>query len=304
MKGVSTLIKISKIDKHFEKVHALKSVSMCIRRGSIYGLVGTNGSGKTTILKHITGIMQPDSGSITLDGDAVFENPDVKQRICLVPDELFFYGNYNLNDMCRLYAGMYQSWNAKRFDELVTAFGLDRSKKIIRFSKGMQKQVAFTLAISAMPDVLVLDEPVDGLDPVVRRTVWDLIVNDVAEREMTVIISSHNLKEIEGICDTVGILSAGELVLEKDLDDLKSNIHKVQVAFADPKEELYEKLNILSRSTTGSVDMLIVRNSAQEIEEAFAPYNPLVLDMLPLTLEEIFIYELGGEHSEQGSILF
>ena len=298
------LIKVSKVDKHFEKVHALKSVSMCIRRGSIYGLVGTNGSGKTTILKHITGIMRADSGSITLDGNTVYENPAVKQHICFVPDELFFYGNYNLKDMRRLYAGMYQSWNSKRFDSLVNAFGLDCSKKITRFSKGMQKQAAFTLAISAMPDVLVLDEPVDGLDPIVRRTVWDIIVNDVAEKEMTVIISSHNLKEIEGICDTVGILSEGELVLEKDLDDLKSNIHKVQVAFANQNEEAYGRLNILSRSTTGSVNMLIARNSAEEIEEALMPYNPLVLDMLPLTLEEIFIYELGGENNEQDKILF
>lgn len=300
---MSILIKVSKADKHFENIHALKAVSMCIRRGSIYGLVGTNGSGKTTILKHITGIMRPDSGSITLDGKPIYENISAKQRICFVPDDLFFFGNYNLKDMRRLYAGMYPKWNNSRFEALVNTFGLDRSKKIIRFSKGMQKQAAFTLAISAMPDVLVLDEPVDGLDPIVRRTVWDIIVNDVAEREMTVIISSHNLKEIEGICDTVGILSAGELVLEKELDDLKSNIHKVQAAFAKPQSDPYRALNVLSRTTTGSVDMLIVRNSAEEIEEALSPYNPLILDMLPLTLEEIFIYELGGEKNEYSSIL-
>ena len=300
---MSILIKVSKIDKHFENVHALKAVSMCIRRGSIYGLVGTNGSGKTTILKHITGIIRPDSGSITLDGRAIYENTAAKQRICFVPDDLFFFGNYNLNDMRRLYAGMYQKWNGQRFDALVNAFGLDRSKKIIRFSKGMQKQAAFTLAISAMPDALILDEPVDGLDPIVRRTVWDIIVNDVAEREMTVLISSHNLKEIEGICDTVGILSAGELVLERELDDLKSNIHKVQVAFAKPQPDVYSALNILSRNTSGSVDMLIVRNSAEDIEDALNPYSPLILDMLPLTLEEIFIYELGGEKNEYSSIL-
>lgn len=300
---MSSLIKISKVDKHFENVHALKGVSMCIRRGSIYGLVGTNGSGKTTILKHITGIIRPDSGSITLDGKAVYENTIVKQRICFVPDELFFFGNYNLCDMRRLFAGMYRTWNQQRFDALVSAFGLDRKKKITRFSKGMQKQAAFTLAISAMPDVLILDEPVDGLDPIVRRTVWDIIVNDVAERQMTVIISSHNLKEIEGICDTVGILSNGELVLERELDDLKSNIHKVQVAFAKPQTEPYGKLNILSRTTVGSVDMLIIRNSAEEIEAAISPYDPLILDMLPLTLEEIFIYELGGEKNEYSSII-
>ena len=287
---MSILIKVSKVDKHFENVHALKSVSMCIRRGSIYGLVGTNGSGKTTILKHITGIIRPDSGSITLDGRAIYENTAAKQRICFVPDDLFFFGNYNLNDMRRLYAGMYQKWNGQRFDALVNAFGLDRSKKIIRFSKGMQKQAAFTLAISAMPDALILDEPVDGLDPIVRRTVWDIIVNDVAERKMTVLISSHNL-------------SAGELVLERELDDLKSNIHKVQVAFAKPQPDVYSALNILSRNTSGSVDMLIVRNSAEEIEDALNPYSPLILDMLPLTLEEIFVYELGGEKNEYSSIL-
>lgn len=298
------LIKVSKADKHFENVHALKSVSMCIKRGSIYGLVGTNGSGKTTILKHITGIIRPDSGEITLDGRPIYENIAAKQRICFVPDDLYFFGNYNLNDMSSLYAGMYKKWNNERFANLVNHFNLDAKKKIIKFSKGMQKQAAFTLAISAMPDVLILDEPVDGLDPIVRRTVWDLIINDVAERKMTVLISSHNLKEIESICDTVGILADGELVLEKDLDDLKTNIHKVQVAFTRPQLDAYEKLNILSRTTTGSVDMLLVGNSTEEIENALSPFAPAILDMLPLTLEEIFIYELGGEKNEYNNILF
>ena len=297
------MIKVDKIDKSFGKVHALDSVSMNIRKGSIYGLVGTNGSGKTTILKHITGIIRSDSGTVTIDGLPVHDNPEIKERTAFIPDELFFFGNYNLNDMAAMYRGMYSRWDQKRFDSIADIFGLDKGAKLVRFSKGMQKQAAFALSMAAMPDYLILDEPVDGLDPLARRTVWDIIVSDCAEREMTVLISSHNLKEIEGICDTVGILSNGHMILERELDDLRSNVHKVQAAFNENTEVSYEKLSVLSKKKIGSVDLLIVRNSAEEIEEAIGKYNPVVLDILPLTLEEIFIYELGGENNEYKDIL-
>ena len=246
----------------------------------------------------------PDSGDITICGSPVNENPSVKEKIAFIPDELFFYGTYNLNDMASLYRGFYPSWNQERFEKLVLAFGLDVKRKIIRFSKGMQKQAAFALAVSSMPELLILDEPVDGLDPIVRKIVWNFIVDDVAEREMTVLISSHNLKEIEGICDTVAIMWEGNVVLQKELDDLKSNVHKVQVAFSEIPQGAYDNLNILKKSRIGSVDMLIIRNTAEEIEKTLSPHNPLILDRLPLTLEEIFIYELGGDEDDEYSQIF
>ena len=297
------MIKVSRLDKSFGEVHALNSVSMAVKKGSIYGLVGTNGSGKTTILKHITGILKADSGRITIADQPVFNNPQIKERIAFIPDDLFFFGNYNLKDMAKMYRGLYPDWNQERFQSIVDNFGLKMGSKIMRFSKGMQKQAAFALCMASMPDYLILDEPVDGLDPLARRAVWDIIINDCAEREMTVLISSHNLKEIEGICDTVGILSNGNMVLERELDDLRSNVHKIQVAFTERPENPYEDLSILSKQQIGSIDMLIVKNSAEEIEEALEQYSPVVLDILPLTLEEIFIYELGGEKNEFKDIL-
>lgn len=331
------MIEVQSVDKYFGDVHALDNVTMNIGEGSIYGLVGTNGSGKTTILKHITGVLKPDAGEITLDEMSVFENNFAKRKMAFIPDDLYFYGNYNLNDMSKLYKRIYEDWEQERFDYLIEKFELDRKRKIIRFSKGMQKQAMFSLAISTMPKYLILDEPVDGLDPLVRRIVWDFIVNDVAERKMTALISSHNLKEIEGICDTIGILSKGKVVLERDLDTLKSGIHKVQVAFPEntaksgkianenkseasenqngnkkiekskkareEKKNRYMDLNVLRKESVGSVDMLIVNNSAEEIEKALSKYKPTILDMLPLTLEEIFIYELGGENNEFKGIL-
>ena len=297
------MIKAENVTKSFGKFKALDGMNLHAEKGSVYGLIGPNGAGKTTFIKTLMGIYRPDCGKITVDGKSVYENVDIKQRLIYICDDLFYYPTYSILETAKYYAGLYPEWSWDDFNKLREIFKIDVKRKVRRLSKGMQKQAAFTLAISAMPDALILDEPVDGLDPIVRRTVWDIIVNDVAEREMTVLISSHNLKEIEGICDTVGILSAGELVLERELDDLKSNIHKVQVAFAKPQPDVYSALNILSRNTSGSVDMLIVRNSAEEIEDALNPYSPLILDMLPLTLEEIFIYELGGEKNEYSSIL-
>lgn len=297
------MIRVNKVDKSFGNVHALNSVSMAVKKGSIYGLVGTNGSGKTTILKHITGILKADSGRITIEDQPVYDNPEIKERMAFIPDDLYFFGNYNLRDMSKMYKGMYKEWNQKRFDSIVNIFGLKKGSKIMRFSKGMQKQAAFALCMATMPDYLILDEPVDGLDPIARRTVWDIIVNDCAEREMTVLISSHNLKEIEGICDTVGILSKGNMILERELDDLRSNVHKVQVAFPERPDDAYEGLSVLSKQRIGSVEMLIVKNSAEEIEDTLKKYSPAVLDILPLTLEEIFIYELGGEDNEFKDIL-
>lgn len=298
------MISVAKVDKSFDGFKALDALDINVKRGSIYGLVGTNGSGKTTIIKHITGVLKADTGEIKIDGENVYDNEGIKERVGYIPDDLYFFSSYNLREMAAFYKKLYPKWNGERFEAMIKQFNLDRRRKISRFSKGMQKQAAFSLVMSTMPEVLILDEPIDGLDPIVRKLVWKYIVDDVAEREMTVLVSSHNLKELEGICDSIGILSHGHMVLERDLDDLKSDVHKVQLAFSEPTEEPLKKLNILHRETRGTVELLIVRNKREDIEEEVNKYNPLIFDVLPLSLEEIFIYELGGVDNEVEGILF
>ncbi len=297
------MIQIQEVTKKFDSFTALDNVSLSIRKGSIYGLVGTNGSGKTTLLKHVTGVWKQDSGTILLEDEPVFDNEAVKSRVGYIPDDLYFFGSYTLADSARFYKGLYPSWNDARYAEMVKLFGLPEKQKIARFSKGMQKQAMFILVMSSMPEYLVLDEPIDGLDPIVRKHVWKYVVDDVAEREMTVLVSSHNLREMEGICDTIGILDHGKVIIEPDLDELKSDIHKVQIAITDPKMRDYSDLNVLHSESRGTVDLLIIRQPREEVEAILKAKNPVLFDLLPLSLEEIFIYELGGEHDVE-SLLF
>ncbi|MEG1930121.1 MAG: ABC transporter ATP-binding protein [Anaerovorax sp.] len=307
------MIKIDHINKHFDSFHALSDLSINIKKGSIYGLIGTNGAGKTTVIKHITGVLKPEDGFITIDDQPVYENIALKEKMGFIPDDLYFFATYSLKESAKFYKSIYPNWNQERYDHMVKQFELSDKNKLSKFSKGMQKQAAFILTMSAMPEYLILDEPIDGLDPIIRKLVWKYIVEDVAEREMTVLISSHNLKELEGICDSIGILSKGKMVIERDLDELKTDIHKVQVAFAEeliqakkgeqPKDP-YKGLTVLHKETRGTVDLLIVRNRKDVVESILAESKPIVFDLLPLSLEEIFIYELGGGNSEIESIIF
>jgi ABC-2 type transport system ATP-binding protein len=289
--------------KKFDGVKALDGLNITVENGSIYGLVGTNGAGKTTIIKNIMGILKPDSGTIRIGGEPVFEMEEVKGKIGFVSDDLYFFPGYTLKEMGSYYSGVYPRWNNERFTDMTKNFALDMKKKLSSFSKGMQKQAAFILAMSTMPEYLVLDEPIDGLDPIVRLKVWKYIINDVAERRMTVLVSSHNLREMEGYCDHIGIISKGRMVIERDLEDLKSDVHKVQVAFREPQEHAYEDLNVLHYEKRGSVDLIIVRDKKEKVEEVIGRYRPAVFDMLPLSLEEIFIYELGGVSDEIDGII-
>lgn len=302
------MIKVQNVTKTFDNFKVLDDLCLNINKGSIYGLVGNNGAGKTTIIKHITGVIKPNSGSITIDGEDVFDNAHVKSRTGFIPDDLFFFATYSLKEMSNFYKKLYPNWNEERFNHMIEQFGLNPKSKLAKFSKGMQKQAAFSLVMSTMPDYLILDEPIDGLDPIIRKMVWKYIVEDVAEREMTVLVSSHNLRELEGICDSIGIISKGHLVLERDLDELKSDIHKIQVAFnKDAGTEgfkPYEGLQVVHKETRGTVDLLIVRNKREDVERIIEAHSPVVFDLLPLTLEEIFIYELGGENHEIQSIIF
>ena len=291
------MIQVNNVVKTFDGSRALDGLTMKVERGSIYGLVGPNGSGKSTILRHITGVYRPDSGSVLVEGKPVYEDPEVKARIAVIPDELYYFNSASTRDMMRFYRGVYPKFDMERYETLRRAFPeVDEKAPIRRLSKGMQKQSAFWLALCCDPEILVLDEPVDGLDPVMRRQVWSLLMGDVAQRGTTVLVSSHNLRELEDVCDHVGILSHGKVLLERSLTDLQDNVVKLQVAFNQPElPQLPKDMNILHIGQLGRVYTLIVRGDPSEIKTRMAAYSPILLEALPLSLEEIFIYELGGE---------
>ena len=298
------MIKVKNLIKTFDGFYALNGLDLNVKKGSVYGLIGPNGAGKTTIIKHIAGIYTQDSGEVLIKGEKVFENDNIKKDMVLISDDLFFFNTYTIKDMAKFYSGIYPNWNWERFESLKEIFKIDTSRRVKRLSKGMQKQVAFWLSICAMPELMILDEPVDGLDPVMRRNVWKLMLQDVAERETTVLVSSHNLRELEDVCDHVGIMHNGKIVLEKALDDVKGNIHKVQLAYNDGfPNELNEAVEILHIETFGSVSMIIAKGKVEEITEKIKLTKPLICDVLPLTLEEVFIYELGGQGYEFENII-
>ena len=296
------MIEVKNVVKSFDGFKALDGLTMNVPDGSIYGLVGPNGAGKSTIIRHITGIYRQDAGEINVAGEPVFENPKVKNDIAYIPDDVFFYTQSTIRDMMKFYRGVRPTFSVERYEKLRKAFDLDENMKMRSLSKGMQKQAAFWLTMSMCPKVLVLDEPVDGLDPVMRRQVWSIIMADVAENGTTVLVSSHNLRELEDICDHVGIMNKGQLLLERSLSELQENIAKVQLALPDGGA-LPEGLNILHQSSTGRLQTLIIRGVTEEITNQLATCEPLFMDVIPLSLEEIFIYELGGEHYEVKDII-
>ena len=292
------MLEMKHVTKTFGAFKALDDLTMTVPKGSVYGLVGPNGAGKSTAIRHLTGVYTPDSGEITMDGQPIYENPETKVRIGYIPDDIFYFPAATLEDMRKFYAGLYPDFDQELFQRLYMVFDLPKSSPIRRFSKGMQKQAAFHLAICCRPDVLILDEPVDGLDPVMRRQVMSLILSDVAERGTTVLISSHNLRELEDVCDHVGIMDHGRMLLEKSLADMQGITHKLQIV-----GELPEGLEILHKSSSGRLNTYILRGTAQEICDKVAAMNPAYFDLLPLSLEEIFIYELGGVNYEVKNII-
>jgi len=307
------MIEISNLTKTFDGFTALNDLNLSVKKGSIYGLVGVNGSGKTTAIKHITGLYRPCAGEVKIAQTPVYDNAAIKEKVGYIPDDLYFFPHYTMKMLRAFYRGMYPAWNDERFTILTNLFGLDVKRRVGKFSKGMQKQVAFVFVMSTMPDVLVLDEPIDGLDPIVRKEILQRIIDDVAARELTVLVSSHNLKEMEGLCDAVGIIKKGHMAVERDIDDLKSDVHKIQIALPQisptssgditPDQNNLNSgdsrtqqigLDILHHEQRGSIEMLVVRGSEAEVSAKIKSLNPLVYDHLPLTLEEIFVYEGGG----------
>lgn len=296
------MIEVRNVIKEFDGFRALDDMSMTVPTGSVYGLVGPNGAGKSTIIRHLTGIYRQDAGEITIDGAPVFENPEVKSRIAYIPDDIFYYANASIREMMDFYRSIYPHFDAERFKKLADVFGLDPKRQMRRLSKGMQKQAAFWIAVSLRPEILILDEPVDGLDPVMRRRIWSIIMADVAENGTTVLVSSHNLRELEDVCDSVGIMNKGKIMIERSLNELQENIVKIQLALPDG-ESLPQGLDILHKSNTGRLQSLIMHGTQEELTEKLQSAHPLFIDAVPLTLEEIFIYELGGADYEVKDIV-
>ena len=292
------MLQVKNVTKCFGDFKALDNLTMTVPRGTVYGLVGPNGAGKSTAIRLLTGVYTPDRGEITMDGQPIYENTAVKERIGYIPDEIFYFPSTTLEDMRKYYRGLYPKFDDALFERLYEIFDLPKKTPLRRFSKGMQKQAAFHLAICCRPEVLILDEPVDGLDPVMRRQVWSLILSDVAEHGTTVLISSHNLRELEDICDHVGIMDHGRMLLEKSLADMQGSTVKLQLVGALP-----EGLDVLHESKSGRLATYIIRGGAAEVSEAVAAGNPAYFDVLPLSLEEIFIYELGGVNYEVKNII-
>lgn len=299
------MIDAQNVTKNFDKFKALDSLCLHVNKGSVYGLVGPNGAGKTTFIKTLMGVYKADEGSICVGGEETYENINVKAKTICISDDLYFYPSYTILDTANMYADIYPDFCWEMFEKLKEVFKIDVKRKARRLSKGMQKQVAFWLGLCTKPDVMILDEPVDGLDPVMRRNVWSLMLQAVSEREMTVLVSSHNLRELEDVCDHVGILHKGKVVIEKSLDDLRGNVHKLQLAFSERglPDVLEAKLELLNKSGFGSVNVLIAKGDLDEILNIVKEYNPVVCDVIPLTLEEVFIYELGGMGYEFEAIL-
>ncbi len=289
------MLEAKNVVKTFGGFRALDGATLTVPTGTVYGLVGPNGAGKSTIIRHLTGVYRPDSGEVLLDGQPVYENPVMKQKMSVISDDWYYFPQANIAEMAKFYAGMYPAFDWARYQKMKEVFPLDERQMIRRMSKGMQKQAAFWLTMCCCPEYLLLDEPVDGLDPVMRRQVWSLLLGDVAERGTTVLVSSHNLRELEDVCDHVGIMSHGKVALERTLADLQDNTVKLQVAYAGEEPQLPCELQILHRSCVGRVYTYIIRGNAEKIRQRMQICQPILMEAIPLTLEEIFIYEMGGE---------
>lgn len=286
------MIQAVNLTKRFDDIVVVDHINATIKDGCVFGLIGTNGAGKSTFLRLMSGVLKPEEGHVTIDGHEVFENTEAKRRFFYISDEQFFFSNATPEEMLRYYRAIYQRFDEARFHKLMSSFGLSEKRKIHTFSKGMKKQVSVICGICAGTDYLFCDETFDGLDPVMRQAVKSLFAADMADRNLTPIIASHNLRELEDICDHVGLLHKGGILLSRELDDMKLNIHKLQCVLQPgmSAEDLValDKLNIEQR---GSLITLVVRGTREEVEAIMASYNPVFFECIPLSLEEIFISE-------------
>ena len=300
------MIGIENISKSYGDIKSLNQINASIGNGSIYGLIGSNGSGKSTLLRIMCGIMRPDEGRVTYDGISVYENPDVKGTIVYLSDEQYFLPGSTLNEMANLYSSLYQTFSMKRYTELLTLFGLDGGRKISTFSKGMKKQGSILLGLSCFPRYLLCDETFDGLDPVMRQLVKRILADEVVERGLTPVIASHNLREIEDICDHIGLLHKGGILFESEIDTLKSEIHTIQGVFSKETtaREIFKDLHVVSESKRGSLITAVVRGDKEYIREVAKKADPKYFEIIPLTLEEIFISEMEERGYDYSNVVF
>ena len=288
------MIEINSVTKTFDSVKALEDVTTSVGDGSIFGLIGSNGSGKSTLLRILAGIYRPDSGGVAYDGRGVYENYALKQNIVYLSDEQYFLPHATLSDMRKFYRGAYRTFDDSRYMKLCEMFGLDRDRKINTFSKGMQKQSSLLLGLSVHPRWLLCDETFDGIDPVMRVIVRRMIAEDVADCGMTAIVSTHNLRELEDLTDHICLLHRGRIILDRDLDDFKETIHKVQIVFSGDPADVTDSLDIVSHTAHGRMHTIVCRGREDEIDATLKNVDPVYFELMPLTLEEIFISEMEG----------
>lgn len=287
------MIESKNLVKKFENYTAIDNLTCTIPDGCIYGMVGSNGAGKSTFLRMISGVYRPDAGEVTLDGEAIWENPNAKNQIAFIPDDIYYLPNSNMNRMAKLYSSVYENFDYDTFNYLTNTFELDPKKNLNSFSKGMRRQASTILALAAKTKYIFFDETFDGLDPVMRNLVKKLICNDVVERKATAIMTSHSLRELEDTCDQLALLHKGGLVLESDIENLKTKQFKIQIAFADEYDRSkFDGIDIVSFHKSGSVTNMIVKGERDETVTKLSMLQPLILEVLPLSLEEIFTYEM------------
>ena len=287
------MIKITNLTKSFGKKKVLENLNCNIKTNSIYGLIGANGAGKSTLLRIINDIFKKDSGKIEIDGEDVENNKELKQKLVFVPDDLYFFPNYTLKDMMQFYSSMYNKFDRTYVEELASILKLDMNAKIQNFSKGMKRQCALICAIATNADYMFFDETFDGIDPIVRSLLKKIIARQMEKKDTTIIMTSHNLRELEDICDNLGLLYKGGILFESDIDTLKTNMFKVQISLKENfDKETFKDLDIMNFKKIGSVATIIIKGEREEAEEILRKLNPIILDFLPLTLEEMFIYEM------------
>lgn len=298
------MIEIKNLSKSFGDVKALCNLNLDVEDGAVFGLVGSNGAGKSTLLRVINGVFKADGGEALIDGESTFENQKIKDRCFFIPDYPYFSNSSTIANTAFLYRNVYSSWDEEYFNTLCSTFPVDKNRKIINMSKGMQRQSALILALSTRPKYLFLDEIFDGLDPVVRKLVKKLIITNVTDNNMSVVIASHNLRELEDICDYIGLLHKGGIILEKELDDLKLGIHKVQIAFnGEVSDDVFNNLEIVNKTKSGNLYTLTIRGEQKDFMAELESLNPVLLEALPLTLEEVFINEMEGAGYDINNIL-
>lgn len=298
------MIEAKGLTKRFDKITALSSIDLTVADGVVFGLIGANGSGKSTLLRLIAGVYYPDAGELTVDGTAAFDNVAIKEQIFFLSDTPYFIHQADTNEMAKFYSRIYPSWSWDKFNYLTTVFPIDPKMKISTMSKGMQRQAALMLALSCCPKYLLLDEAFDGLDPVIRDVLKKLIAAGIAESGLTVIIASHNLRELEDLCDHAALLYKGEVVFNDEIDTLKTHLHKIQVAYKGvPDNAVFTGIEVVKLEKQGSLIQLVARGEREEIMQKLQATDPLFIEPLTPTLEELFIFELEVKGYDIQSII-